>query len=56
MDTHVNATCHYLKHHLLLYNPNPPKNPLENHTVSYAAATNTSKHNVFDTDAVSAIK
>ena len=54
-DTHVNATYHNPpKFHLLPYNLNQSGNPLENHIVSSAAATNISRPNVSSTDAVSA--
>ena len=56
MGTHVGATCRNQKHHLPLYNLSQPKNPLKNHTASYAIVTNTSKANVSTTDVVSATR
>ena len=53
-DTHINATYHNPKCHLPPYNLNQSGDPLENHTVSSAAATNISRPNVFGTDAISA--
>ena len=55
MDTHVNTIYHNPKCHLPLYNLNQSGNPLKNHTVFSAAATNISRPNVFGTDAISAI-
>ena len=52
-DTHVNVTYHNPpKRHLPPCNLNQSSDPLENHTVSSATATNISRPNVFSTNAV----